>query len=97
MTREDIMSMAQKASKYAEQTVNYYNGKFDGLTWEQRLNLVKYEKFAALVAAHEREQCAKVCEDAISSIWEFDPEYVNEVACNVCTNLAKKIRARGGK
>ncbi len=43
-------------------------------------------KFAALVAAAEREACAKVCEDAISS---------NQVGKNVCTNLAAAIRARG--
>jgi len=55
------------------------------------------ERFAALVAAHEREACAKVCEDAISSFWEFDQEYVIDVGRNVCTNLAKRIRARGGK
>jgi len=42
----------------------------------------------------EREACAKVCEEAISSIWEFHPEYVIEVGRNVCTNLAAAIRAR---
>ena len=35
---------------------------------------------------NEREECAKVCEDAISS---------NQVGKNVCTNLATAIRARG--
>lgn len=55
------------------------------------------DRFAGLVAAREREQCAKVCEDAISSIWEFHPEYVNQVGKNVCNNLAAKIRARGKK
>ena len=52
------------------------------------------ERFAALVAAAEREACAKVCEDAISSIWEFHPEYVNQVGRNVCTNLAAAILVR---
>ena len=36
--------------------------------------------------SNEREACAKVCEDAISSI---------QVGKNVCTNLANAIRARG--
>lgn len=45
-------------------------------------------------AEYEREECAKACEDAIASIWEFHPEYVNEVGRNVCTNLAAAIRAR---
>ena len=35
---------------------------------------------------NEREACARVCEDAISSI---------QVGKNVCTNLAAAIRARG--
>ena len=35
---------------------------------------------------NEREACARVCEDAISSI---------QVGKNVCTNLADAIRARG--
>jgi hypothetical protein len=92
MTREDIMSMAQKASKYAEQTVNYYNGKFDGLTWEQRLNIVKYEKFAALVAAHEREQCALVAEELRPSKPEYDQRFYD-----CCTFTAMAIRARNEK
>jgi hypothetical protein len=52
-------------------------------------------KFAKLVAAKEREACAKVCEDAISNIWEYDPEYAKQIGRNVCTNLATAIRARG--
>jgi len=88
MTHDFIERMAQKASKYAEQTVHYYNGKFDGLTWEQRLNLVKYEKFAALVAAYEREECAKVCD-------VYTGESTSPM--NFAENCAKSIRARGKK
>jgi hypothetical protein len=44
------------------------------------------QKFAVLVAAHEREECAKVCED--SDTWDlYDP---NGFAANL-------IRARGEK
>lgn len=53
------------------------------------------KKFAALVAAEEREACAKVCEDSIGAIFEFSDEIVKETARNVCINLAKGIRARG--
>ncbi len=42
------------------------------------------EEFAALVAAKEREACAKACEDDINS---FKGAYY----------LANKIRARGGQ
>ena len=47
--------------------------------------------------AAEREACAKLCEEAIKSIFEFSDEIVKETALNVCTNLAKGIRARGNE
>ena len=46
------------------------------------------ERFAALVAAAEREACAKVCED-------IDTEYHGEDV--LATWCAAAIRARGGK
>lgn len=55
----------------------------------------RYAKFAALVAAHEREACAKKCEAARETIWEYHEEHLKAAACNVCTNLAQAIRARG--
>jgi hypothetical protein len=52
MTRDDIINMAREAGA----TVSSFHGRF-----------VMYpddiERFAALVAAHEREACAKVCEE----------------------------------
>ena len=46
------------------------------------------QKFAALVAAHEREECAKLCEaeadDGTEGLWD-----------GCCLSLANKIRARG--
>ena len=45
-------------------------------------------EFATIIAAAEREACARLCEDATSSI---------QVGKNVCTNLANAIRARGEK
>ena len=53
------------------------------------------ERFAELVRADEREACAKVCEKAIVSIWEYSPEDVKQTGTNVCNNLAAAIRARG--
>lgn len=44
---------------------------------------VELDDFAALVAAAEREACAKACEDAITNDWE------GAVKC------AEDIRARG--
>ena len=39
-------------------------------------------RFAELIAAHEREECAKLCDN-----WEHDEEFVD--------NIADAIRARG--
>ena len=77
MTKDDIIRMAKEA------------GKADGTTPLER-SIVLYaaksslflEKYAALVAAAEREACAKVCEEAH---WSLDDR--NEYAA--------AIRARG--
>jgi hypothetical protein len=53
------------------------------------------ERFAKLVAAKEREACAKKCEAARETIWEYHEEHLKAATCNVCTNLAIAIRARG--
>jgi len=60
MTREDIIRMAREAQlgtslihKGGEQRV-----WIEGADWHDEL-----ERFAALVAATEREACAKVCEE----------------------------------
>lgn len=71
MTREDIIRMARVAEF----------GEF--------VNMITnpLERFAALVAAHEREECAK-----IANAWQTDvlnPQY----HCDCAT----AIRARGGK
>jgi len=55
----------------------------------------RFEHFAALVVAHEREECAKKCEFLRETIWEYYEEHLKAAACNVCTNLAAAIRARG--
>jgi hypothetical protein len=49
------------------------------------------ERFAALVAAHEREACAKVC-DAVQKKNEDDGAWMWEAR-----NCAEAIRARGKK
>ena len=69
MNREDIIRMAREAEihTYPE--------------WMHGVPIVALERFAALVAAAEREACALECEDGAST-----PE---ELLC------AKLIRARG--
>lgn len=93
---ERIRELAEKA-KLRPTLLLKHLGTFAALTDSEQQELKNIEKFAELVQADEREACAKVCEDAISSIWEFHPEYVNQVGKNVCNNLAAVIRARSEK
>jgi fido (protein-threonine AMPylation protein) len=76
MNREDIIKLAREAGFKVD--------------WQHtdvaEIKSKRYEHFAALVAAAEREACAKVCED-------IDTEYEGEdVLATWCANA---IRARG--
>ena len=78
MNREDIIRMAREAEKLWVQ----HGDEFDSNRF--------LEIFAALVAAHEREACAKVCEDAIS------PYVTDSGGMKLVTlALATAIRKRG--
>ena len=44
-----IKELAEQADEYAEQTVHYYQGQFDGLTWEGKIKQVRDTKFAELI------------------------------------------------
>ena len=72
MTQDEIIAMAREAG-FVEYELD------DGTTtaFDKR-----YEAFANLVAAKEREACAKLCDD-----WESDEAFV--------VNIAAAIRARG--
>ena len=51
---ERIRLLAEQADEYAEQTVHYYMGQFDGLTWEGKIKQTRDTKFAELIV---RECC----------------------------------------
>ena len=55
---------------------------FEHIYWTERDLAPLVIRFAELVAAHEREECAKVCDD-----WPNDEAMVD--------NIADAIRARG--
>jgi hypothetical protein len=55
MTKDDIILMAREAG-----LIDWFNSEND--EYIDFANCL--DKFAALVAAHEREACAKVCEQA---------------------------------
>ena len=76
MTREDIIRMAREANiKQAIETPHL-------------LMVHELERFAALVAAAEREACAKVCD-----VLAVHPEYASDIT----KVAAQAIRARGEK
>ena len=54
---------------------------FEHIQWVERDLAPLLEHFAELVAAHEREECAKMVDD-----WECDEDFVD--------NIADAIRAR---
>ena len=85
MTREEIIRMALEAGMSFNQSLEEFNTPFcDGVHCEE------FERFAALVAAAEREACAKVCEDEAEK-WEGDDGPISTEA-RLC---AINIRARG--
>ena len=84
MTRDDIIRMAGEAGFMSNSLgMTYTSGALPDLL----------ERFAALVAATEREECAKVCETGIPDGPENGccPTFWDEAA-EAC---AKAIRARG--
>jgi hypothetical protein len=76
MNREDIIRMAQEAWLI-------------GL--EENGLLENFERFAALVAAAEREACAKVCDLEFAACWHADAISQAKEA----KRCADAIRARG--
>lgn len=86
MTKEDIIKLARDAG-----------AMFDHMTWAERDLAPVFERFAALVAAAEREACARLC-DQMFHDWcnqEFEDEdeaYRNKPDAEDCK---KAIRARG--
>ena len=56
---EQIKALAQQADEYAEQTVHYYMGQFDGLTWEGKIKQTRDTKFAELIVR----ECADVAKE----------------------------------
>jgi hypothetical protein len=78
MDREEIIRMAREVAD--KDKVDPYLNEFVVLTPEE------LERFAALVAAAEREACAKVCD-----VLAVHPEYASDIT----KVAAQAIRARG--
>jgi hypothetical protein len=74
MTDEDIIRMARETGLWPAVTDSFPK---------------ELQEFANLVAAYEREACAKVCDDMSGPIEIYNPAYVHYIGC------AEAIRARG--
>jgi hypothetical protein len=79
MTRDEIIHMAREAGLW--------------MTSDERIAAV--ERFAALVAAHEREACAKVCEKLPNTFKIAADEFGYTAEQPTAENYAAAIRARG--
>lgn len=77
MTREDIIRMAKECGNWSGQTIE--------------MNDVGLERFAALVAAAEREACAQITGNYAAANAESDN------MASAFLHLATAIRARGEK
>lgn len=91
MTQDEIIRMAIDAGFETEDWANgthvivYDSGREIDITNE-------LEHFAAIVAAHEREACAKVCEDMGNT-----EANMNKTWRNGCSDAAEAIRSRNEK
>ena len=67
MNKEEIIRLAREAGLW--EIVEGYSSEY--ANGDPELFLEEVERFAALVAAHEREECAKVCDkQADADKWE---------------------------
>ena len=66
---ERIKQLAEQADNYAKQTVHYYQGQFDGLTWEGKIKQVRDTKFAELIVRECANHCDLLLDHKISSEW----------------------------
>ena len=95
MTREDIIRMALEAGFLDREESSHIYGQS---RFDEEICVEEYavgeivERFAALVAAAEREACALMCVGTILTTTLADRDY------NLgCLDCAKAIRARGEK
>jgi hypothetical protein len=82
MNRDDIIRMAREAGLW--EMLTSFSNEFGNANPEEDC-MKELERFAALVAATEREACAKVCEKDATA-WGYDS---NGASCAIA------IRARG--
>ena len=82
MTKDDIIRMAQEAGDSLTDKHGNQDFMFDSYG---------IERFAALIAAAEREACAKVCDKQANNLWQKNCDSEGHGA----DQCAAAIRARG--
>lgn len=88
MTTDDILRMAEEADALADKEIAMPGEHHPD--WHD----VRDRHFAALVAAAERDECAKVCKDEMIDEEQCNDDVAYNAGCNDC---AAAIRARGTK
>jgi len=83
---EQIKLLAEKADNYAEQTVRYYSGQVNGLTWEVKIKQARDTKFAELIVG----ECMDIARN-VGNISEPD-----DWALDRCYEIEQKIQDRFG-
>jgi hypothetical protein len=85
MTQDEIIEMAKQSG-----------AMFDHMTWVERDLFPVFERFAKLVAQHERELIAEIIEDAPDLVEFAQNEQGGCLMCGFTPKLAAEyIRARG--
>ena len=89
MTQDEIIEMAKQAKFYVEDNEAYSPSN------QADHELTKHlEDFAKLVAQHEREACAKVCDNRVTA-YQYATDVWAQEHIDEARHLAKAIRARG--
>lgn len=87
MTRDDIIRIARESGLLPDESVFGYGQE-----------VAELARFAALVAAAEREACAKACdatEEALWQTWDSGADPLDQGGAIAAAHLAAAIRARG--
>ncbi len=93
MNREDIIRMAREAGLLVIGTAE---GSEAVYTWPQGIT-DELQRFADLVAAAEREACARVCDETLAQHYmkQTIPARDESLLLAACADCAAAIRARG--
>jgi len=86
MNRDDVIRMAREAGMEQDGD-NFFSPSHE----EIDVHITDLERFAALVAAAEREECAQVCDNIAANHSLHD----SNVSAGAAEDCAELIRARG--